>query len=284
MYLNVLYEMMKRLYIGDCNYWYDQGLMSPDHSVCSITRSNPVHLSCGINHPCDNIQLDVRWYRSSTEMYAEEDVIKGNGQYINSTSINGKYTVILQIQNGTVNNSVFDHCCYTTYFLVINNFNHSDNGHYWCQFVANKRLLLPSPYGYIALSEGAAVNNRDCSAGDFIRSLDQAKCAENTTMTNSGRMTCNTNNTDTTEVNSGPTQFGLVTVTESISGFVPINNISIPLSTTTKPHDTTLKDNNSLFYGAIAGAFVCFTTVLLLVIMCLGLLFYKYRKLEKKSK
>ena len=150
-------------------------------------------------------------------MDSEEDVIRGNGQFVNSTRGNGKYNVITQIRNGIVNNSNFRHCCFTSYLLEIKNFNHSDNGYYWCQFVANNRFLLPSSYGYIAHSERASVHNHACAVGNFIRRFDPAQCAENTTTTNSGRMTCNSNNAVTTGVNSGPTQSGSVTVTESIT-------------------------------------------------------------------
>ena len=273
--------------------------MSPDHSVCSTIGISPVYLSCVINHPCDNIRLAVRWYRSFTEIDADEDVIRDNGQYINSSSSNGKHNVITHIQNGTVSNGIFDHCCFTNIILVINNFNRSDNGHYWCEFVANNRLLLPSSYGYIALSEGAAVNNRACTVGDFIHSLDPAQCAENTRTSHSGRMTCNSHTTTTTVANSDSTQSRSSTVTEITEGYESENYVSgtvqeeattdsVPTNYTsessTTSHSTTPKENNLLLYGAIAGTFVCFSIVLLLVVMCFVIAIYKYRKLEKKSK
>ena len=150
LYKHVIIDVGK---IGDCNYWHQEVPRSSNHTGCRIT----VSLRCTIYRPCD-IRVDVKWYRSSTEMDAEEDVIRDNGEYINSTSSN-KYFIIPQIP---VNNGNFENCCSTRFVLCIKNFNHSDSGYYWCQFVANhSRLLLPSPYGYISLSEGAGSNSQD---------------------------------------------------------------------------------------------------------------------------
>ena len=155
-----------------------------NHTGCRITEGIIVFFRCTIYRPCD-IRPNVRWYKSASAMDAEEDVVRDNGQYISSMS--NKYLILPQ--NPVINGN-FDNCCSTSLVLGILNFNQSDSGYYWCQFVANNsRLLLPSPYGYISLSEGAGSNNHACTEDDLTLQLDPAVCAENT-RTHSGRMSC----------------------------------------------------------------------------------------------
>ena len=71
--------------------------------------------------------------------------------------------------------------CSTASFLVINNFNNTnDRGYYWCQILANGSLLSPFPRGYVALKlEG----DRSCGNGDFNYYLSPRLCAENPILT-----------------------------------------------------------------------------------------------------
>ena len=329
-------------YIGDCKYWHYEVPRSSNHTGCSITEGSAVYLTCAIYHPCDII-VNVRWYKSVTEMEAEEDVIRGNGQHIMSSN---KYFLIPQNTVRIVNNGNFYNCCSTSLVLFNNNFNYTDNGYYWCQFVAYNHLLLLPPYGYISLSEGAGSNSQACTVYDLTRQLDPAECAENTTRSHSGRMSCASQTTTdivTPATNTDSTQSRSITVTETkatnaeLYSSTTVTEIRTPLSETTQNisttdretttpssklnssltvtnmttesyesgnyasgtvqeeptsssgptnyiSETTPKENNSLLYGAIVGACVCFSIVLLLVVMCFVIAIYKYRKLEKKSK
>ena len=215
-------------------------------------------------------------------MDAEEDVIRDNGEHINSMSSN-KYFIIPQ---NPVNNDNFDNCCPTSVVLSISNFNHSDSGHYWCQFVANNRPLLPSPYGYISLSEGAGSNSQACTENDLTRQLDPAECAGNSTMSHSGRMSCASHTTTaivTPATDTDSTQSRSVT---NIEMATTNSGLYTPRTTydSTTPKVFVPKENNSQINGAIAGAIVCFLIVLFLVVVCLVIAIYKYKKLEKKSK
>ena len=114
--------------------------------MCNITEGNTVILTCVVYYPCDDIS--IKWYKSSTEMNASDDVIRENGEYINS-SADGKYLQI-NMTGGTTNNSNFEGCCFANSLLLILYFNQNDNGNYWCQIMANSRPLEPSPYAYIS--------------------------------------------------------------------------------------------------------------------------------------
>ena len=69
-------------------------------------------------------------------MNASDNVIRGNGEDINS-SADGKYLQINPTIGGTTNNSNFEGCCFASFLLLIHQFNNTDNGYYWCQLVAN---------------------------------------------------------------------------------------------------------------------------------------------------
>ena len=77
--------------------------------------------------------------------------------------------------------------------------------------------------------------------------------------------------------------------TELVSASVTMNteftNTDSVTTVTTNVHVTTImKDNSSLLYGAIAGAFIACTVVLLMIVLCLAILFYKYTRLKKQGK
>ena len=86
----------------------------------------------------------------------------------------GKYQILTSGPRAVTNG----HCNIGTY-LIINRFNHSDNGYYWCQIISNNNCLLlqPSPYGYIAVGE--IMNERSCT---LERQLSTPICAEDSEM------------------------------------------------------------------------------------------------------
>ena len=293
------YCFVKCLIIGDCNYW-NQVPKSLNITICNVTEGTTVQLLCAMHHPCNSTSFDVKWYKSTNETYADAEceVIEDNSENINKYNFSDcKYNVSLvsEPQSGTATESNSDNCCFTSYVLSISHFNSRDNGHYWCQFVANDSHPLSYPYGYITLSEETTVNTSECRADDFIidnKYLDTAQCAENITLCT---MKCGSQNSTTfTDITITPTSditpYTSTTVTQIATKSKESTNYGsetvyyTSASTTTTSHGTTPKENNLLMYGAIAGAFVCFFIVLFLVVMCCATLFCKYRKLKKKSK
>ena len=302
------------LYIGACK--------SLNDTICNVNEGTTVQLVCAMHHPCNSTSFQVRWYKSPNETFADAEVIEDIGEEINNYNFSVcKYvSLVPEPQNGTANGSNSDNCCFTTYVLSISNFNSRDNGHYWCQFVDNDSHPLSSPYGYITLSEETAVNISACTADDFIidnEYLNTSQCAENITMhtmicaclsitTTVAPMSVDVTETITTSselFHSSTTSTDItITPTSDITPYTSTTVTQITIkskestnygsetvydtsgSTTTTSHGTTPKENNLLMYGAIAGAFVCFCIVLLLVVMCCATLFCKYRKLKKKGK
>ena len=232
-------------------------------------------------------------------MNASDNVIRENGEYINSSADPVKYQSTAIVTSVTQNNNNFDGCCFADFLLLNNYFSPSDNGFYWCQIVVNSRPLEPSSYAYISLSpEMSSVSERrGCTVTDLTHHLIPEHCAENITTTPLSRMTCNYQSTTTTAANSQSEQSETVTGTttlektdyELVSTTVTMNteftNLDSVTIVTTNAHDTmATESNSSLLYGTIVGAFIAFTVVLLPILMCLAILFYKYTKLKKQGK
>ena len=197
---------------GECNYWYEEVPKSPNNSVCNITEGSTVYLTCAVYYPCDNIS--IKWYKSRTEMDASDDVIRGNGECINS-SADGKYLQIVQAIGGTTNDSNFEDYCYASFLLLIHHFIQNDNGNYWCQIVANSCPLEPSLYAYISPSfvMSNAKRHNQCNVSDLIYHFSPAQCAENITSIPSSRLTCNSQSTTTTAATAQTEQNESVTET-----------------------------------------------------------------------
>ena len=248
-----------------------------------------VTLTCAVYYPCAN-EISIKWYKSRTGINAGNN--RENCEYIDTKH---KYQQIVQVIGGTTNNSNFDGFCFASFLLLISHISHNDNGYYWCQIVANSRPLEPSPYAYISISSAMSTGQHHCSVGDLIHDLIPAQCAENITTPLS--MTCNSQSITTTTATSQTEQ------SESVTATVTTENTLYELLSTTiiassefKNHDsqttittnalgtTVMKDNSSLLYAAIAGAFMAFTVVLLVIVLCLAILFYKYIKLKKQGK
>ena len=234
-------------------------------------------------------------------MNASDNVIRENGEYINVFADPVKYLSTAIVTSVTQNNNNFDGCCFAGFLLINNYFSPSDNGFYWCQIVVNSRPLEPSSYAYISLSsEMSSVSERqDCTVSDLTHHLSPEQCAENITTTPLSRMTCNYQSTTTTAANSQSEQSESVTGTTTLEKMdYELVSTTVTMNTeftnndhdsltivTTNAHDTiATESNSSLLYGTIVGAFIAFTVVLLPILMCLAILFYKYTRLKKQGK
>ena len=137
---------------------------------------------------------------------------------------NDKCQTIIQSRNGISGNNNFVRCCFTSFTLLIHQFNQSDDGYYWYQISANNFHLQPSPSGYISRMnvKMLGTNNRSCLPGEFIHHLNPPVCAENSMRAISHRVTC--------------TSQTVTTISQSV--------------------EIVTTDVNSWVYGTIAGAVV----------------------------
>ena len=143
----------------ECCYQYNQIPATPSGCDGDINTTAVVNLVCSIHYWLDTMltNVELKWYRST-----REETAGTRGENIIDRSRGGKYDITPVQSNNVI-----------TSFLVIANFNVSeDGGYYWCQIVINNISLSPSPYG--------SINNHPCTSQASCR-LDQPLCEHNST-------------------------------------------------------------------------------------------------------
>ena len=123
---------------------------------------------------CDT--FTVLWFKHTTEGITR----------VNSSEHNNKYEILIDDKGSQIlaNNC---HCKIGT-SLVINTFNRSDSGYYWCRIIVsdNSRLLQSSPSGYVAVGETMNERSMTCN---FEHQLFTPICAEESTASEEIRCT-----------------------------------------------------------------------------------------------
>jgi hypothetical protein len=118
---------------------------------------------------CDAIGIcntfTVHWFKHTTE----------GSIRVNSSEHGNKYQILI------TGSQVLANChCKIGTALIINRFNHSDNGYYWCQIIIsdNSHLLRSSPRGYVAVDEIMNERSLTCT---FEHQISTPMCAEDVT-------------------------------------------------------------------------------------------------------
>ena len=139
---------------GDCCYYYRS---FPSNQG----QPSAVVLGCGIFRP-NGSDVTVRWYRSTQEHLAR---VQGDG-YDEDYDIGGLLS--------------FRGLFFSFHNRMIENFNESLNGFYWCRIEVNNTCLQPSPYGCIIFNSSSENN---CSSDNTLHSLVPHLCANNSNWT-----------------------------------------------------------------------------------------------------
>ena len=151
------------------------------------------------------------------------------------------------------------HCNFAT-TLMINRFNHSDNGYYWCQIVSNSSCLLrPSPRGYVVV--GAIMTDQSCNFG---HQLATPICAEDATLLE---------------------EMGCISLSSAtVIMPTPIVNYSVQIynsmTTLDDNKEFTREDNMIWLYGLMTA----FLLVIIVLVLTLTIVSVKCRTLQKRSK
>ena len=146
---------------GDCCYYYRS---FPSNLTCNPQgQPSAVVLGCGIFRP-NGSDVTVRWYRSTQEHLARvQGELVTNG-YNEDNDIGGLLS--------------FRGLFFSFHNRIIENFNESLNGFYWCQIEVNNTCLQPSPYGHVIFNSSS---KRNCSSVNTVtHSLAQPLCANRT--------------------------------------------------------------------------------------------------------
>ena len=215
--------------------------------------------------------MTVRWYRSTQEHLARvQGELVTNG-YKRNTKFPFKGLIL------------------SHHIRIIENFNESLNGFYWCQIEVNNTCLQPSPYGRIIFNSSS---ERNCSIDNFvIHRPVQPLCANNSRTCPVG----NTTITSTLSTSISATQYpdGAVPCNLSIvtsatptalcsDDVVPCNLSTVTLSVTPTAlyPDGAVPCNLGIVIGA--AVMVCILLVVLLVVIIILLCLIMRRRKEEK--
>ena len=225
----------------------------PNDTTCNIEEGGLAIFNCEITGICNT--FSVFWFK-----YTNESTIRMNSseRISQSDGSSNKYQILTTFNPIITNDG---HCNIGT-TLIINQFNHSDNGYYWCQIVSNNNYcpLLPSPCGYVAV--GGIMNYRSCN---FQRRLPFPMCAEDAPSLTSKEMGC---------VSTAM----IMPTTVAVLGPYSIHNYKINSTTATSTiivHDNKDFDrdeNNMIWlYGLMAAFLLIIVLVLILVVVTIKL-------------
>ena len=107
--------------VGECNYLYDTVPGSSNDTTCIVAELNTVYFSCVVYDRCNSI--NILWYKSRS--------IRESIKQITGTPEPGGKFQILAVHILANNISSLAGYCSTASFLVINNFNTTnDHGYY----------------------------------------------------------------------------------------------------------------------------------------------------------
>ena len=244
------------LAVGECNYLYDTVPGSSNDTTCTVADRNTIYFSCVVYDRCNSI--NILWYKS-------RNVGKSIEQITGTPEPGGKFqTFSVHIPANNISNLAG--YCSTASFLIINNFNHTnDRGYYWCQILANGSLLLPSPRGYVSLKlEG----DHPCGNGDFNHYLSPRLCAEYPILTE-------------------PIISTTVTVTVMLTSESIQNEYNESLRTTSTSSGTTeilnlRMSEKVLLYGTAIGVPLSAIVLILATLSCLVVTWYRRQRSQSK--
>ena len=135
------------VFVEDCCYKYQH---SPGNLICNPQgQPSAVVLVCNIYSP-NGSDVTVRWYRSTQE---------------HLTRVQGEFITNGYNDNITRNLLPFSSLISSHHNRIIENFNESLNGFYWCQIEVNNTCLQPSPYGRIIFNSSSENN---CSSDNTV--------------------------------------------------------------------------------------------------------------------
>lgn len=241
-----------------CDYFYNQ----VPNDTCNIMKGGSANFNCDIRGTCNT--FSVLWFKN-TNMH----ITNGYEQISQSDGPSGKYKVLTSGPRAAAN----DHCNFGT-TLIINRFNHSDNGYYWCQIVSNNSCpLRPSPHGYVAVGE--TMNEPSCT---FERQLPRPICAEDATFQMTEGMGCIS---ESISLNSTIKLMPTVINPYSIHIY-NINSTTLMATSMVNSHDTSFdrEENMVWVYGLVT---VCLLVIIVLV-LSLVIVSVKCRTQQKQSK
>ena len=244
------------LTVGECNYLYDAVPSSSNDTTCTVSEGNTVYFSCVVYDRCNSIS--VLWYKSRTVRGSSEEVT-GTPEPVGKFQI---FAVTVPIPANTINLAGY---CSTASFLVINNFNHTnDSGYYWCQILANGSLLLPSPRGYVSLKpEG----DRPCRNGDFSYYLSPRLCAEYPV---------------STEPIISTTMMLTPESTQNEYNESELNSLRTILMSDTTVTVSLMTNEKDLLYGTTTGVLLSIIVLILMILLCLVIMWYRSRQRQSK--
>ena len=154
--------------LDQCCYFYGS---APHNESNCIPDGQQVQFHCVIHNPRDTFtNLSVRWFRRSNISTPAEDIA-------DIQSAESEYIFLRYNQRiSSLRRNCTQGRLYADIFaLIINNFNTSKDGYYWCNILVNNSFLEPSQRVRFYAVEGTSCIRQD----SYFRSNapDRAQCA-----------------------------------------------------------------------------------------------------------
>lgn len=257
------------LYVLDgCNYSYYNQV--PSNTTCNIAEGGSAYFKCDVTGICNT--FCVLWFKhkngGSITTNSSEHIFEIDGS-------SSKYQILITDPVPGADG----HCNFGT-TLIINRFNHSDNGYYWCQILSNNNCLLqPSPRAYAAVGE--IMNQPLCN---FYHLFPTRFCAEDATSQMSEKMGCISESISLNSmVKIMPTvidPYSTHTYNTNSTTTARVDRTTTSMVTLHDNTDFDREDNMVWVYGLVT----VFLLVIIILILSLVIVSIKYRTQQKPSK